>query len=775
MNWLFNTIGILIITVLLAALVGPYFIDWTAYRHAFENQGERLLGHRVKVLGTADARLFPVPSLTFSDVRIGEPDAPLMTVSRFEVDIELTPLLKGEVRVLDMRLDSPDVDLTLDRDGRLSWFAGRGAEGAMLDVDPDALSIDTLSVENGRFRLDDEASGRSYRLDSVNLALETRSLLGPYKIDGSALVDETSVSLQVGTGVFRPGEGLQVKVRAVPADAPVSVATDGRVSVTDGRLLYEGVLTAERVVEEGTDVLPVSANAQFSLDPDSFVADNLEIAVGPADRPLRLQGTMALSYGDVPRFSADLTATQIDLDRILGAGPAEPVQVADAFSLLPALIAAAPVPDLPGRLSLKVPVIVVAGGLVETVELNAATRARGWVIESLSATLPGRTGLAADGVFETAPEPVYSGRVLLKAPQPLLLIDWLDPDAGSLGRLEPFELDTNVHARADSFEVDTFLVRLGEAEISGAATWFSNGADKPASLSVTAATDRLDLDRYLDGGLGAVSGRYAVPLAGLDSLIKLTAGTLTIAGVEIRGADINAAFADGTLIVDRFFVEDLGGAELDASGTVENVLSVPNGSFDLSMFATDVTGLIRVADAFVPDNPVINSLFNRRNALAPLALTGRLEARAEGDGTSAVLTLDGDLGRTVLSKTANFKGRVDGWQDAAVEMSVKAENRDGAQLLRQLGFEVLPVAAADNGALALDFAGTASGGLRGTASLSTGLAVADYDGTLVLTDSDGVSIDGTARLRTDDLASSLLLVGRMVPILAGRIPVSVEA
>ena len=93
------------IAVLLAALIGPFFIDWTAYRSTFEDYGERLLGHRVAVMGDAEMRLLPTPTLTFSDVRVGEPEDPLLAVSRFAVRIELPPLLKGEVRIIDMTLD----------------------------------------------------------------------------------------------------------------------------------------------------------------------------------------------------------------------------------------------------------------------------------------------------------------------------------------------------------------------------------------------------------------------------------------------------------------------------------------------------------------------------------------------------------------------------------------------------------------------------------------------------------------------------------------------
>ena len=44
-------VSIAIILALLTALVGPYFLDWTAYRSVFETQAGRLIGAPVRVAG----------------------------------------------------------------------------------------------------------------------------------------------------------------------------------------------------------------------------------------------------------------------------------------------------------------------------------------------------------------------------------------------------------------------------------------------------------------------------------------------------------------------------------------------------------------------------------------------------------------------------------------------------------------------------------------------------------------------------------------------------
>src|SRR5947209_19405308 len=65
------SVSIALILALLAALVGPHFVDWSQYRSTFETEASRLTGMRVRVAGAIDARLLPTPSLVLKDVEAG--------------------------------------------------------------------------------------------------------------------------------------------------------------------------------------------------------------------------------------------------------------------------------------------------------------------------------------------------------------------------------------------------------------------------------------------------------------------------------------------------------------------------------------------------------------------------------------------------------------------------------------------------------------------------------------------------------------------------------
>ena len=66
------TLAIAAILALLAALFGPYFIDWNAHRATFEQQASQAIGLPVRVTGPMDVRLLPSPTLVLSGVEIGD-------------------------------------------------------------------------------------------------------------------------------------------------------------------------------------------------------------------------------------------------------------------------------------------------------------------------------------------------------------------------------------------------------------------------------------------------------------------------------------------------------------------------------------------------------------------------------------------------------------------------------------------------------------------------------------------------------------------------------
>ena len=114
-------ISVAIILALVAALVGPHFVDWTQYRARFESEATRLAGMPVRIAGPIDVSLLPTPTLTLARVEFGAPAQPQGKARELYAELALGPLVRGEFRATELRVIGPEVSLGLGQNGRLDW------------------------------------------------------------------------------------------------------------------------------------------------------------------------------------------------------------------------------------------------------------------------------------------------------------------------------------------------------------------------------------------------------------------------------------------------------------------------------------------------------------------------------------------------------------------------------------------------------------------------------------------------------------------------------
>src|SRR5262245_17622104 len=146
-------VAIAIILALVTALVGPLFIDWNSYRGEFETRASRLTGLEFRVTGAIDARLLPTPTLVLEGIEFGRPEEGSKVRARLlRIEFALGALARGEWRIADARLESPELSAGVDGSGRLAWPVPK------LGFDLEAVSIARLHIQDGRASLTDAAS-----------------------------------------------------------------------------------------------------------------------------------------------------------------------------------------------------------------------------------------------------------------------------------------------------------------------------------------------------------------------------------------------------------------------------------------------------------------------------------------------------------------------------------------------------------------------------------------------------------------------------------------
>ena len=175
-------LAIAFIIALVAALVGPYFIDWNQFRPQFEAEASRIIGMPVRVTGALDARLLPAPSLRLRSVTVGGvKDLGKVRADKLDVEFSLSSLMRGEWRANELTIDGMALDLGLDARGRIDWPAASG------QVNLGSLAIDRLNL-TGRIALHDAASRGILELNDIAFSGDVRSLAGSVRGDGNAMV-----------------------------------------------------------------------------------------------------------------------------------------------------------------------------------------------------------------------------------------------------------------------------------------------------------------------------------------------------------------------------------------------------------------------------------------------------------------------------------------------------------------------------------------------------------------------------------------------------------
>ena len=203
----------------------PSFVNWNDYKATFEAEAEKIVGRPVKVVGSASATLLPSPSLTFEQVSVGETDGePMMTVDRFDVTIELMPLLQGEFRITAMRLERPYMRIVVADDGILDWQTRNEASKAL---DPEKVILERLEIADGHIAYNDRLGETDLSFDGINAVVEARSLLGPWRMEGSYLREGVAVPFRISTGRRLDDGTIRVKTDLSPAGWPVALTADG--------------------------------------------------------------------------------------------------------------------------------------------------------------------------------------------------------------------------------------------------------------------------------------------------------------------------------------------------------------------------------------------------------------------------------------------------------------------------------------------------------------------------------------------------------------------
>ncbi|NIA72124.1 AsmA family protein [Pelagibius litoralis] len=312
-----------------AALSSLQFDDLTTL---LQGEVKRATGRDLVIAGPVDLQISFSPSVDLQDIRFANASwgsrAEMATISRLEVEVELLPLLTGDIVVNRLVLVDPDILLETDAEGRGNWefetaasgAADQGTETAGKDSGGGLPDIQAFAVQGGRLTVKGATPEEQLRVDlteASGLVPEggaARSLMvaGRYN-DSPFRVEGTFGSLRaVLSGDASP---LDLAVEAGGAKGTIKGTAGDLVGAARAKLAVtaQGDSLAALTPLAGTEIPnlgPYKLTSDVNINGNLIDFSGLTAQVGGSD--LAGAGTLDLS-GKRPVVTADLAAKTLDM------------------------------------------------------------------------------------------------------------------------------------------------------------------------------------------------------------------------------------------------------------------------------------------------------------------------------------------------------------------------------------------------------------------------------------------------------------------------------
>jgi AsmA protein len=296
-------------------------------RDAVVNEIRTVTGLDPLLRGTIAVSMFPVPTVEFSDVALGETVAgeTALVAEQLIVNLRPLPLLAKRIEIADISLVKPHIAVTIDPDGRTNW-------SPLIDIlaralkpsaghDQPVLSFSEIGIKEGVVAL--RVPDRNVRetLEGVELSLAWPSIAKSFAATGhftwhGEIVDASLAIANFSGALAGDDAGLKFRMAAGPLKAAFDGAMSYRPSLKiDGTLAADAASLREALQWSGGHSLPAGGLGRFALKARAALNGR---AISLSDLNVELDGNVAegvLSYATIGRqvLQGTLAVERLDL------------------------------------------------------------------------------------------------------------------------------------------------------------------------------------------------------------------------------------------------------------------------------------------------------------------------------------------------------------------------------------------------------------------------------------------------------------------------------
>ncbi len=338
--------GLLIVALVVVAVAILYSIDVNSYRDEITAEFKKATGRDLTIGGEIDLSISLSPAVVVEEVAIANAEwgsrSQMVTLKRAEAQVELIPIITGDIRVTKLILVEPDILFETNADGVPNWqfappasdkpapsTAAGEAKPSKSDAAEEAEApkipiFDHVEIRQGSLTYRNGQTGEKMQLDLTEVVAKAQSFTAPLTIDARGAWNQAPFSVSgsieslpsLGSG--RPFK-LVVEAEAFGFNAKVAgaITEPGKRAGLDLQVVIGGanLSSLAPIAGPGLPKLgPINLNANVRGGVESLQIDNIKLALATSD----LFGNAAISQNGLrPRITGTLAATKIDLTALL--------------------------------------------------------------------------------------------------------------------------------------------------------------------------------------------------------------------------------------------------------------------------------------------------------------------------------------------------------------------------------------------------------------------------------------------------------------------------
>ncbi len=173
-KWVLGLVAVLVILLVLTVLLLPVFFDPNEHKIQIQNAATKQVGREVQLNGPIEWSVFPWIAINLNQVVVANEQGfkgdYLAQVEQVAVRVKLLPLLSKQIKIGEVKLISPDINLQVASSGASNWqslLTTDATEVSSVEDSSTDLEIKGIGVVDGKLSYTDASTGTRLLLSEM--------------------------------------------------------------------------------------------------------------------------------------------------------------------------------------------------------------------------------------------------------------------------------------------------------------------------------------------------------------------------------------------------------------------------------------------------------------------------------------------------------------------------------------------------------------------------------------------------------------------------------